>query len=194
VQWMTAGSGIIHQEMPEGDETGEMWGFQLWANLPAASKMMEPRYQEIKAEQIPAVKRADGSVVRVVCGEFEGTRGPVQDIMTDPAYLDVELPAGGVFRRELPAEHTVFVYVFQGAVYGDERRDKTHGAQTLVTYGGGDRLEVTAGAQGARMLVVSGAPLREPVAWYGPIVMNTQAELETAFKEYQQGTFLKHKR
>jgi redox-sensitive bicupin YhaK (pirin superfamily) len=170
VQWMTAGSGIVHQEMPrENRETG-LQGFQLWANLPAAEKMMAPRYRGIEARRIPVVERRDGVKVRVVCGSVDGVQGPVREIRIDPEYLDVEVPASAVFSHELPHGRTVFAYVFAGWGYFDPGKKK-----------------------GARFLLVSGRPLREPVAWRGPIVMNTEEELRLAFAEYAEGRFLKHK-
>lgn len=193
VQWMTAGSGIIHQEMPRECRKTGLLGFQLWANLPAAEKMMAPRYRGIEARQIPVVEREDGVKVRVVCGTVDGVRGPVREIRIDPEYLDVEIPAGAVFSHPLPAGYTVFAYVFAGQGYFDAGRKKTAGAGKLVTFGDGDGVEITAGDGGARFLLVSGKPLREPVAWRGPIVMNTEEELRLAFAEYAAGTFLKHK-
>ncbi|MHB9034992.1 MAG: pirin family protein [Anaerolineae bacterium] len=194
VQWMTAGSGIIHQEMPEGDAEGVLWGLQLWANLPAAHKMMDPRYQEVKAAEVPVIERADGTVIRLVCGELDGQRGPVQDIMANPSFMDVSLPAEAVFSYELPEEHNIFGYVFEGEVFGDDSPRQAVGAQHLVTYNPGSVLRLRAEKAGAHLLLAAGKPLKEPVAWYGPIVMNTQEELETAFREYENGTFLKHKR
>jgi redox-sensitive bicupin YhaK (pirin superfamily) len=209
VQWMTAGSGIVHQEMPKGDKKGELWGFQLWANLPRKNKMMDPRYQEVKAATIPVVKTSGGATVRVISGEVSGTRGPVTGIVTDPEYLDVSLPAGKVFTHAVAADHTVFAYVVEGEAYFDELRDPyaredtaentydlarpcTCGTHSLVVYGPGSAVSVTTDKKPVRFLLVAGKPIREPVAWYGPIVMNTQEELKTAFEEYQSGTFLKH--
>jgi quercetin 2,3-dioxygenase len=193
VQWMTAGSGIIHQEMPrESRETG-LQGFQLWANLPAAEKMMPPRYRGIEAQQIPVAERKDGVKVRVICGTVDGMQGPVREIRIDPEYLDVELPAGAVFHHAVQAGYAVFAYLFAGQGYFEPGSKKAVGAGNLVIFTEGDSVEITASAQGVRFLLVSGAPLREPVAWRGPIVMNTQEELRLAFAEYAQGTFLKHK-
>jgi quercetin 2,3-dioxygenase len=208
VQWMTAGSGIVHQEMPKGDGQGRMHGFQLWANLPAALKMTAPRYQEVKAADIPVVEEDDGTVVRVVCGTWRGTRGPVEDVAADPVYLDVTVPAGR--RTTLPVEtaRNAFAYVFAGAAdFCDVSRPlevPTEGAgwsdatppahadnRTLVLFDRGDEITVEARDEGVRFLLVSGRPLKEPVAWYGPIVMNTQGELRRAFLELQEGTFLK---
>jgi redox-sensitive bicupin YhaK (pirin superfamily) len=192
VQWMTAGGGIVHQEMPKGDRRGAMWGLQLWANLPAASKMMAPRYREIRHGDIPLVKTPDGASVRVVCGEVAGAQGPVRDIVTQPEYLDVSVPADKSFKHKVPEGHTVFAYVIEGEGCFDEARQSAYGADALVLYGPGDAVTVSADRQPVRFLLVSGKPLREPVAWYGPIVMNTQEELRAAFEEYSRGTFLKH--
>jgi hypothetical protein len=155
--------------------------------------MMEPRYQEVKARDIPVVRTPDGASVRVVAGEAEGVRGPVRDIVSDPAYLDVSVPAGGRFDRATPPEHTVFAYVFEGEGLFHPGSDEVSGDGTLVLYGPGDRLEVRAGRKPVRFLLVSGRPLREPVAWHGPIVMTTREELETAFREFQEGTFVKRR-
>jgi redox-sensitive bicupin YhaK (pirin superfamily) len=209
VQWMTAGSGIIHQEMPKLSPTGTMWGFQFWANLPASRKMMPPRYRDIKADEIPAVTLANGVEVKVVAGEVAGVRGPVQDIVIEPEMLDITVPAGTVFSHPLPQGHTVFAYVLSGEGYFDERRDAY--AYEMVGQGwsdierrcicqpetvilfehGGDEIVVTTTDIPVRFLLVSGKPLNEPVAWYGPIVMNTQDELKVAFEEYNDGTFIK---
>jgi len=196
VQWMTAGSGIVHQEMPKGDQEGRMYGFQLWANLPAALKMTEPRYQEVKAADIPAVGEDDGTRVLVVCGRYGGTRGPVEGVAADPVYLDVSVPAGR--RRTLPVGTTrnAFAYVFAGAGRFADASEPVAvpeaGNRSLVLFDRGDEVTVTAGEKGVRFLLVSGEPLREPVAWHGPIVMNTQEELRRAFDELDRGTFLKH--
>jgi hypothetical protein len=211
VQWMTAGSGIIHQEMPKGDRKGQMWGFQLWSNLPARHKMMDPRYREVKGADIPVAKTPDGATVRVICGEVAGVRGPVREILTDPEYLDVSLPAGKAFTHPVKVGHTVFAYVMEGEGYFDGGRDSfareevgenyfdmarpcVCGTDTLVLYGPGDTVVVTTDKKPVRFLLVAGKPLGEPVAWYGPIVMNTQEELRTAFQEYQDGTFVKQGR
>ncbi|MHB2019834.1 MAG: pirin family protein [Candidatus Xenobia bacterium] len=191
VQWMTAGSGIIHQEMPKGDERGRMGGFQLWSNLPAGQKMMDPRYRELRASYIPVVTTPEGAVVRVVAGSVEGEEGPMRDIVSDPEYLDVTVPAGKAFTHPVKAGHTVFAYVFEGeGTFGDSR----FGNHTVVLYGAeGDHVQVTADSSPVRFLLVSGRPLREPVAWRGPIVMNTQAELRAAFEELERGTFVKRR-
>jgi redox-sensitive bicupin YhaK (pirin superfamily) len=187
VQWMTAGGGIVHQEMPKGDEQEHMWGFQLWANLPASRKMMDPRYRDVTSDQIPEVKLEDGTAIKVICGKIGYIEGPVTDIMIEPEYLDVTVPLGVTFNHPTPRDHTVFAYVFQGGIAHDEPAAN----RSLVLFGEGDRLSVTAGPEGARFLLVSGKPLREPIAWAGPIVMNTREELEQAFEDYRNGTFVK---
>jgi len=203
VQWMTAGSGIIHQEMPQGDARGRMHGFQLWANLPASLKMTDPRYQDVKGADIPEVVGDDGARVRVVCGSFGGKTGPVDGIAADPRYLDVAVPPG--VRVELPVDraHQAFAYVFEGdGAFRDAseprpvRTERVGGEpeianRSLVLFDAGDAIVVRAGEQGMRFLLVSGGPLREPVAWRGPIVMNTEAELRQAWTELDNGTFLK---
>lgn len=210
VQWMTAGSGIIHQEMPKGDATGRMGGFQLWANLPASHKMMDPRYREVTAIQIPQVTVEGGVRIRVICGDVSGVRGPVRDIVTDPAYLDISVPAGTEFAHATARGHTVFAYVIDGEACFSPENDaiarKPWGADvpekdrsgimpngTLVLFGDGEQVVVSTRDESARFLLVSGKPIGEPVAWNGPIVMNTQAELRIAFDEYGNGTFIKHR-
>ena len=209
VQWMTAGSGILHQEMPKGDERGRMHGFQLWANLPSGEKMTRPRYQDIAGTDIPEIVDDDGTRVRVVCGEFWGKRGPVDGIAADPQYLDIWVPPGK--RKVLPVDtyRQAFAYIFEGSgtfrdaskpfgvlvekeVNGEEvhLRDMS-GNRTLVVFDTGDEVVVQAGEQGIRFLLVSGKPIREPVAWHGPIVMNTQAELMQAFADLRNGTFIR---
>ena len=211
VQWMTAGSGIVHQEMPTGDEAGRMGGFQLWANLPASHKMMDPRYREVKRDQMPEVVSASGARISVICGAVDGIRGPVQDIVTDPAYLDVVVPAATEFVHATPPGYTVFAYVIegkanlcretapfsyevQGANYFDIERSSFMTNGTLVLFGDGERVVVSTEEEPVRFLLISGKPIGEPIAWYGPIVMNTRAELRVAFDEYSSGTFIKHKR
>ncbi len=208
VQWMTAGSGIIHQEMPKGDARGRMGGFQLWANLPASRKMMDPRYREVKRSEIPEATLPGGAKVRVVCGRVDGTEGPVRDIVTDPEYLDVSVPAGGSFRHPVKRGRTVFAYVFEGAAWFDPGRDPYSReevgrnyfdmereclvrSESLVLYGDGDEVSAAAGEQAVRFLLVSGKPIGEPVEWYGPIVMNTREEIRVAMEEYRKGTFIK---
>jgi redox-sensitive bicupin YhaK (pirin superfamily) len=211
VQWMTAGSGIIHQEMPKGDKRGTMSGFQLWANLPASHKMMDPRYRDVKSHQIPEVALKDGAKVKVICGKVSGVEGPARDIVTDPEYLDVTVPAEATFAHPVRHGYKAFAYVIQGEGYFDQNRDsyahEVIGTNyfdfkrsclcengTMVLYDEGDEVSVTAGGNGVRFLLASGRPIGEPVAWYGPIVMNTQEELKTAFEEFQNGSFIKHKK
>jgi hypothetical protein len=208
VQWMTAGRGILHQEMPKGDAQGRMHGFQLWANLPSSLKMTAPRYQDVQGRDIPEVTDDDGTSVRVVCGEFWGKKGPVEGVAADPRYLDIRVPPGQ--RRTLPVETTrhAFAYVFEGAGTfrdasapravktdrGDDVETYAHediGNRSLVLFDRGDEIVVQAGEQGVRFLLVSGKPLGEPVAWHGPIVMNTQAELRQAVAELRDGTFIR---
>jgi quercetin 2,3-dioxygenase len=209
VQWMTAGSGIIHQEMPKGDTAGRMHGFQLWGNLPSSLKMAKPRYQEVKAPEIPQVTDDDGTHVRVVCGEFWGKKGPVEGVASDPIYLDVSISPGR--RKTLPVETVrhAFAYVFAGAGkfcnasaplavptesvgWADVTPPSDASDRSLILFDSGDEVVVQAGDEGMRFLLVSGKPLEEPVAWYGPIVMNTQAQLQKAFEELETGQFLKH--
>jgi redox-sensitive bicupin YhaK (pirin superfamily) len=209
VQWMTAGSGIIHQEMPKGDKNRVMSGFQLWANLPASHKMMAPRYRDVKNQQIPEVSLNGGVKVKIICGKLNGVEGPVQDIVTDPEYLDVTVPGGTTFSHPVRRGQNALAYVIEGQGYFDRGRDsfghEVIGAnyfdlkrtcickdQTLILYGDGDEVSVTCEGEGVRFLLISGRPIGEPVAWYGPIVMNTQEELRLAFEEYQNGTFIKH--
>jgi hypothetical protein len=193
-QWMTAGSGIVHQEMPQGDRGGRMGGFQLWANLPRTHKMMDPRYRDIRAGQVPEVALGGGATVKVICGTVGGHQGPVRDIVIDPEYLDVTVPAGGEFRHDTRRGHTVMAYVIGGEGHFDAERRAAVANGSLCLFEDGDECRVTAGAQPLRFLLISGRPLGEPVAWYGPIVMNTEEELETAFEEYRNGTFLKQAR
>jgi redox-sensitive bicupin YhaK (pirin superfamily) len=191
VQWMTAGSGIIHQEMPRGQADGSLWGFQLWANLPARHKMMSPRYRGITAQEIPVISLDNGITIRLICGTFERTSGPVTDIMIDPEYMDVSVPAGVSFTHPTKPGYTVFAYVLEGQGWFEADRDRLLAAQTVALYGEGGAVSITASSTGLRFLLVSGQPLNEPVAWGGPIVMNTQEELTLAFSEYRRGTFLK---
>jgi redox-sensitive bicupin YhaK (pirin superfamily) len=188
VQWMTAGSGIIHQEMPKGDASGAMHGFQLWANLPAAHKMMAPRYRGITADQIPAVELDNGVTVNVIAGSIGGARGPMDDIIIDPEYFDCTVPAGQTFIHRTDPSYTAFIYVIEGQGTTD---GQTLENGTLILFDAGQQLAVSAASDPLRFLLLTGRPLNEPVAWQGPIVMNTQAELETAFREYRNGTFIK---
>ena len=209
VQWMTAGSGIIHQEMPHGDPEGKMHGFQLWANLPSSLKMTPPRYQEVQSPEIPEVTDDDGTKIRVICGNVWGSTGPIDGIAADPQYIDVWVPPGK--KKTIPVETTrhAFAYVFagsgkfcnasdplevptEGAGWTDTSLSEEADNRSLVLFDSGDEVTVQAGEMGIRFLLVSGKPLEEPVAWYGPIVMNTRDELQQAFAEFQAGTFLKH--
>jgi redox-sensitive bicupin YhaK (pirin superfamily) len=192
VQWMTAGSGIIHQEMPQGDSEGRMEGFQLWANLPAADKMMHPRYRDISAARVPVVTLDNGTTIKIICGQIGDVRGPVQDVMIEPEYYDVQLPADTTFIHPTRETHTVFTYVHAGSGRFDEATDELYGNHALVLYEQGEQVCITSGDKGVRFLLISGKPLDESVAWGGPIVMNTQEELAQAFEEYQNGTFIKH--
>ena len=189
VQWMTAGSGIIHQEMPKGDAQGYMYGFQLWANLPASQKMMAPRYNGITANQIPEVKLENGIRIKIIAGAVNGTIGPIKDIVIDPEYMDCSVPEGVTYLHSTEPEYTALVYVIDGLCEVD---DNKVGNGTLVLFDKGDEISIKAAENPIRFLLLTGKPLSEPVAWRGPIVMNTQAELETAFREYQEGTFVKH--
>jgi redox-sensitive bicupin YhaK (pirin superfamily) len=209
VQWMTAGSGIMHQEMPKGDAQGRMHGFQLWANLPKALKMTAPRYQDIKAADIPEVIDDDGTKVRVVVGDFWGKTGPVEGVAADPRYLDISVPPGKRKTFKVEVDRHAFAYIFAGSgafvsasapfgvltekeIDGQEvkLREQT-GNRSLVVFDRGDEVTVQAGEEGIRFLLVSGKPIEEPVAWYGPIVMNTQAELNQAVSELRNGTFIR---
>jgi len=191
VQWMTAGSGIIHQEMPKGTKEGLMWGFQLWANLPASQKMNDPRYRDVKKDTIPEVTIDNGVKVKVIAGEVNGIIGPVRDIVIDPEYLDVSVPAGKSFSHATKKGHTVFAYTVEGEGYFDPAKEKLLEKESLVIYEDGDSVNISSSDNPLRFLLISGKPLKEPVAWYGPIVMNTQEELEKAFEEYRNGTFIK---
>lgn len=200
VQWMTAGSGIIHQEMPKGNRYGQMLGFQLWANLPAQTKMMPPRYQGFKAQDIPQIKTEAGALIRVICGEVQGVKGPVQGIVIEPEYLDVELPYGKTFIHSVQPGHTVFAYVIDGEaafdshqqVFFEEGKPIAASDGSLVLYAPqGTEVVIHAEKQAVRFLLISGKPLNEPIAWRGPIVMNTQDELQLAFREYREGSFVK---
>ncbi|MFC1917975.1 pirin family protein [Chloroflexota bacterium] len=192
VQWMTAGSGIIHQEMPEGEKTGLLWGFQLWANLPASNKMMAPRYRDIKREQIPEIATAGGAAIKIICGEVNGVKGPVRDIVIEPEYLDVSVPAKSRFSHAVKRGHTLLAYVIAGYGYFDEQTNRLIGPESLIKFGDGDEAVIHTEAQPLRFLLISGKPIGEPVAWYGPIVMNTQDELKIAFEEYENGTFIRN--
>lgn len=190
VQWMTAGSGIIHEEMPKQSSKG-LWGFQLWANLPSHHKMMHPRYQDIRKDEIPKVELDDGSVIRVICGEVKGVKGPVQDILTEPEYLDVTLRPNTTFTHHIDRDHNAFAYVIEGEGIFEEE-GKLVDKENLVVWGEGDEVFLRTEEKTLRFLLISGRPIKEPVAWHGPIVMNTDDELQQAFEEYQKGTFIKH--
>jgi len=192
MQWMTAGSGIVHQEMPKGDGDGRMEGFQLWANLPRSHKMMGPRYRDVKSGQVPEVRLANGVKVKVICGTVQGRQGPVRDIIIDPEYLDVHIPAHAVFAHRTKRGHTVFAYVIEGKGRFGGKEGGIAGNGTAVLFNDGDEVTADAPDDAVRFLLISGKPIKEPVAWYGPIVMNTEEELETAFEEYRNGTFIKH--
>src|SRR6266851_2868018 len=205
IQWMTAGRGIIHQEMPKGDQSGRMHGFQLWANLPSSLKMTAPHYQEVKAPEIPNITDDDGTQARIVCGTFWGKKGPVSGIAADPIYLDVTVPPGKRKRLPVDTSRHAFAYVFAGSGkfcnasgplavptesvgWADTTPPTAAENRSLVLFDSGDEVTVQAGDEGIRFLLVSGKPLQEPVAWYGPIVMNTQEQLQQAFEELQAGT------
>jgi len=209
VQWMTAGSGIIHQEMPKGDGNDLMGGFQLWANLPASHKMMDPRYRDVTNAQIPEVALKNGVKIKIISGRTGETEGPVRDIVIDPQYLDVAVPPGTEFTHLTKNEHKVFAYVIEGSGYFckdknpftydmvgenyfDLERDPFVSNGALVLFDKGDGITVITEDKPVRFLLISGKPIGEPVAWYGPIVMNTQEELRTAFEEYRNGTFIKY--
>ncbi len=211
VQWMTAGSGILHQEMPKGDASGRMHGFQLWANLPASLKMTAPRYQDVPGREFTSLGDDDGTVIRVICGDYKGKRGPVDGIAAEPCYLDISVPPGKRKTFAVETYRQAFGYVFEGsarfagasAPFGvlTEREDaqgretlvrETFANRSLVVFDSGDEVTVEAGPEGVRFLLVSGRPIREPIAWHGPIVMNTQAELNQAIAELRSNRFIKH--
>lgn len=197
VQWMTAGSGIIHQEMPKGAPDGSMSGFQLWANLPRSDKMMDPRYRDVKSDQIPEVSLEDGTKIRVICGNAGDIQGPVRDIVIDPEYLDITVPAGSEFSHPTKRGHTVLAYVIGGTgQFGGESMGQGPFISNgdLVLFGDGDRVAVSTKGDHIRFLLISGKPIGEPIAWYGPIVMNTKEELRIAFEEFNNGTFIKQRR
>ena len=193
VQWMTAGSGIIHQEMPKGDAQGAMHGFQLWLNLPAAEKMQHPRYRDIGAATIPTLHTKDGVAIKVISGRIGDLEGPVSGISTDPTYLDISIPALVSTTIPTPLDYTALAYVIAGSGSLAPDFDQVLGDHSLVLFGKGDQICTAAGAEGLRFLLMIGKPLAEPIAWQGPIVMNSQQELQQAFLEYRQGTFLRHK-
>lgn len=192
VQWMSAGSGIIHQEMPEKYD-GLMQGFQLWVNLPKSHKMMAPRYREVKKEDIPEIRRPGGVTIKIISGRLDDVSGPVQDIVVDIEYLDVTLPPGTHWLHPAKKGYKAFAYVFAGSGFFAPDKKELLNSETLVVFHDGDRVSITSKNRELRFLLVSGKPLNEPVAWGGPIVMNTQAELNLAFREFQDGTFIKNK-
>ena len=209
LQWMTAGSGIIHQEMPKGDPDGLMFGFQLWANLPKSRKMMEPRYRDVKSSQIPEVVLENNTKIKIICGKVSGQEGPIRDIVIDPEYLDVAVPARSEFLHPTKPGHTVFAYVIdgkgffcqeknplsyeiEGINYFDMDREPYIPNETIVLFEDGNQVMVSTEGEAVRFLLISGRPIGEPVAWYGPIVMNSEEELRIAFEEYRKGTFIKH--
>ncbi len=208
VQWMTAGSGVIHEEMPSGNERGEIAGFQLWANLPASEKMMPPRYRDIRSSEIPVLRLDNGVEIRIICGRYAQSAGPVSGIAIDPEYLDITLPPDASFTHRMPGGRKAFAYVIAGkglfcnqdepfgydteeVSYFDMESSALHENGTLVLFGDGESITITTGADPLRMLLISGNPLNEPVAWHGPIVMNTREELRLAFEEFHNGTFIK---
>ncbi|MDF1532461.1 MAG: pirin family protein [ANME-2 cluster archaeon] len=192
VQWMTGGSGIIHQEMPKGDD-GRMWGFQLWVNLPSTHKMMEPRYREVKNHQIPEVIRGNNIAIKIISGELGDKRGPVRDIVVDIEYLDVTIPSFTEFNHPIQNGFKAFAYVIEGRGHFDLDESASIGVEHLVIFGDGDEVNISTRDEKLRFLLISGKPIGEPVAWAGPIVMNTREELATAFEEYRKGTFIKHR-
>ncbi|MCJ7445770.1 MAG: pirin family protein [Methanotrichaceae archaeon] len=211
VQWMTAGSGIIHQEMPKGDLNGSMYGFQLWANLPRSHKMMDPRYRDVKNKQIPEIKLESGTRIRIICGNVGDKQGPVQNIIIETEYLDITVPTQQKFIHPTARGHTVFAYVIEGKGhfckdkepfsyeieglnYFDMQRDSFASNGTIVLFDEGDQVMVSTKEEAVRFLLISGKPIVEPIAWYGPIVMNTKEELRIAFEEYSKGTFIKYHR
>jgi len=203
VQWMTAGSGIIHQEMPKGDTNGRMGGFQLWANLPATDKMTSPRYRDVTKDQIPEILLDNGTRIRIICGKAYGKKGPVQGIFIEPSYLDIHVPVGQVFRHPIQQGHTAFAYVIEGQGHfgsetvkvGERGQDiewsDIISDETLVLFSDGDQIEAATRNDALRFLLISGKPIREPVAWQGPIVMKPHEIFQLAFEEYQKGTFIK---
>ncbi len=209
LQLMTAGSGILHQEMPEGNEQGQMHGFQLWANLPSALKMTQPRYQDIQAKDLPSLQEDDGTEIKIIIGDYQGKASPVDGIAADPQYLDVFVPANITKRLKIDTYRRAFAYIFEGACQFKAASDPTgvlveksvdgeelhladlSGNRTLVQFGTGDEIVVRAGPEGVRFLLVSGTPIQEPIAWHGPIVMNTQAELQQAMQDLQNNSFIK---
>jgi redox-sensitive bicupin YhaK (pirin superfamily) len=190
IQWMTAGSGIVHQEMPQ-NEGGRLGGFQLWVNLPASAKMIAPRYQDIPAAKIPTVILPNGVKVKVLAGTFQDTNGPVENIIADPEYFDVEVPENSEFIVPINNDHTAFAYLYEGTAHFDESRTEPLRMGQGALFGKGSQISVRTSGTKARFILISGLPIGEPIAWRGPIVMNTEAELNLAFKEYKEGNFIK---
>jgi redox-sensitive bicupin YhaK (pirin superfamily) len=190
VQWMTAGSGIIHEEMPR-QSRGGLWGFQLWANLPSTSKMMNPRYRDVTRAQIPSVSPSKGVNAKIICGEMNGVKGPVQDIVTEPEYIDLSIDPKIELNHQIKRGHNAFAYVLEGEGVFDENFEKPIGQENLIIFEEGDEVSIKVLDKPLRFLLISGKPIREPVAWYGPIVMNTEEELRVAFEEYRKGDFIK---
>ncbi len=188
VQWMTAGSGIIHQEMPKPDSTGKMYGFQLWANLPAAQKMMNPRYRDIRTSDIPLVKTQEGAEIKIICGEFGNVRGSVNDIVIDPQYWDVTIPENKHIVLPTPEGHNCFIYCYGGEAIIDGQKI---GNRQTVLFEEGESISIQALSEGFKFLFLCGKPLNEPISWKGPIVMNTKEEIKTAFRDLSEGTFIK---
>ncbi len=194
IQWMTAGNGIIHQEMPKGQKDGLIQGFQLWANLPASNKMMNPRYREIHAKQIPEIKLNNNVIIKNICGEINGVKGPVTDIIITPEYLDITVPPKTQFTHKVKKGHNVFAYLINGSGYFHHGFNKNGFAVTedLVIFEDGDEVKISTNNELLRFLLISGKPIREPIDWHGPIVMNTHEETVRAFEDYQNGTFVKN--
>jgi len=192
VQWMTAGSGIIHAEMPKRTE-GKMEGFQLWANLPAKHKMMNPRYRDVSADTIPEIKREDGTLIKLISGTIDGVQGPVQDVVTDPTYMDITMEKNSIFEENFPADYTVFTYLISGEAEFSPDEEKQPETESAILLKNGDAVKIKTGEKGARFLLAAGKPLKESIAWRGPIVMTNQDELDIAFAELRNGTFLKTK-
>ena len=191
VQWMTAGSGIVHQELPDATQSS-MSGYQLWANLPSSQKMMDPRYRDVKKDDIPIMTLDDFVKVRIISGEIAGVKGPVQDIVTEPEYLDVSMNHHSKFDHNIDSSHNAFAYVIEGEGFFDNDKKQKIGKGNLIIYDDGDKVQITTEANRLRFLLISGKPIKEPVAWAGPIVMNTQEEIRIAFEEYRNGTFIKN--
>jgi quercetin 2,3-dioxygenase len=191
IQWMTAGSGIIHQEMPRPEENSRMYGLQLWINLPAAKKMMHPRYQEIKGADVPEIQLKSGVTIKVIAGSYEGVKGPVTDIMADPTYFDMSLPSSTSFSLTVQPDYTVFVFVFEGEGYFDEIESNALKPGEAALLKDGSQVKITTHSSHVRFLLVSGRPIGEPIAWRGPVVMNTEEELALAFRELKEGNFIK---